>query len=418
MKLTDERGSMLSDLRVLDLTDERGFLAGKILGDLGADVIKVEEPGGDPTRDRGPFLGGEVDRERSLPWLALNTSKRGITLDLEADRGREIFLELAASSDIVLETFAPGTLDSWGLGFEALHARNSKLIVCAMTPFGQDGPYAQHRAHDLVLVAMGGNAAMTGEAERPPVRCSMPTSYYHAAPEAVLGILTALHAREDESSEEAGQGRFVDVSLHECQLATLITGAGQYALTGRLGQRSGARLGRTREIWQAMDGWISFGLRGGPTRIPNLIATVEYMKENEAAPDWLLEFDWSQYNHITISDEEIRRIEETFAAFFRTKTMRELYDEALRRRILLAPCNDAREILKQEQLRSRELFVTIEYPELGAAIEHPGFFARSSLCDMGVRGRAPRIGEHNAEIYRELGIREAELTLLRSKGVI
>jgi crotonobetainyl-CoA:carnitine CoA-transferase CaiB-like acyl-CoA transferase len=404
---------LLSDFRVLDLSDERGFLAGKILGDLGADVVKVEAPGGDPARRAGPFLGGRAEPERSLRWLALNTSKRGITLDLDRPDGVAMFRRLANRVDVVLESSAPGSLAERGLSFESLRADNPGLVACAITPFGQTGPYAGFAAHDLVVVAMGGNASMTGDADRPPVRCSLPSSYYHAAPEAVLGIIMALTARED-----SGSGDFVDISLQECQLASLITGAGQYQKTDKLGQRSGAQLGRTREIWPAKDGWISYGLRGGPARVPNLRATVEYMAESGAAPDWLLGYDWASYSPISASDDELARLEEVFGRFFRARTMRELYDEALARRILLAPCNDAREILEQAQLRARELYVTLDYPELGASIEHPNFFAKASGGGIGIRRPAPRIGEHNAEVYGELGLRPAEIADLETAGLL
>jgi len=177
-------------------------------------------------------------------------------------------------------------------------------------------------------------------------------------------------------------------------------------------------MGRTREIWPTKDGYVSYGLRGGPSRIPNLIATVEDMAECGAAPAWLQEYDWQGYSQITASDEDLARLEEAFGGFFRTCTMRELYDEALKRRILLAPCNDAREILEQEQLRDRELFVTVEYPELGAAIEHPDFFAKAGLGRIGIRRRAPRVGEHNAEVYGELGLAAPDLERLAREGVV
>ena len=403
---------MFEGTRVLDLACEPGWLAGKILGDLGADVIKVEPPGGDPGRV-GPWLGGEEHPDRSLKWLALNTSKRGITLDWKKQRGAELLARLAESADVLLETFAPGTLAAKHIGFEALHARNPRLVYCALTPFGQTGPRAHWRGHDLVVVAMGGNAAVTGDPDRPPVRCTMPTAFFAAGPEAATGIAMALYARED-----TGRGQLVDVSMHEAQLSTLVTGPGQYALHGRLGRRGGARLGRTREIWPAQDGWITFGLRGGQARIPNLIASVEYMAESGMAPEWLRKYDWASYNHNTLSDEEIARLEEAFAAFFATKPRRELYEQALERRIMLAPCNDAKEISEQSQLRFRELFITLEYPELGAAIEHPAFFAKSSRESLAIRSRAPRVGEHNAEIYAELGLDAAELDALAAKGVV
>jgi crotonobetainyl-CoA:carnitine CoA-transferase CaiB-like acyl-CoA transferase len=177
-------------------------------------------------------------------------------------------------------------------------------------------------------------------------------------------------------------------------------------------------MGRTREIWRARDGDVSFGLRGGPARIPNLVASVEYMAESGMAPEWLRKYDWSTYNHNELADEEIARLEAVFAAFFASKTRRELYDEALRRRIMLAPCNDAGEILEQAQLRSRGFFTTIEYPEVGAAIEHPAFFARSSACRIGVRSRAPRVGEHNAAVYAELGLGSDELLALAREGAV
>jgi crotonobetainyl-CoA:carnitine CoA-transferase CaiB-like acyl-CoA transferase len=209
----------------------------------------------------------------------------------------------------------------------------------------------------------------------------------------------------------------VDVSLHECQLATLVTGAGLYAHTGRLRGRSGASLGNTREIWRARDGWISFGLRGGQARIPNLIATVEYMAEEGMAPEWLRKFDFSSYNHNTVAPEDIERLEAAFGAFFATKTRRELYEQALARRIMLAPCNDAVEIAAQPQLRSREFFTTLEYPG-GETLEHPACFARASATRIGIRSRAPWRGEHNAEVYAELDLSADELASLAEEEVI
>jgi len=404
---------VLDGTRILDLSEEPGFLAGKVLGDLGADVIKLEPPGGDTLGRRGPFLGEIADPERSLRWLALNTSKRGITLALATPRGGELFRRLAARADVVLETAAPGTLEALGLGWETLHAERPGLVWCSLTPFGRTGPYASYRAHDLVLVAMGGNASLTGDFDRAPVRCTLPTAYYAAGPEAAAGIAMALYARA-----RSGRGQLVDVSMQECQLATLVTAPGQYALSPKLRGRTGARLGGTREIWRAKDGDVSFGLRGGAARVPSLIASVAWMAEAGMAPEWLRALDWKAYNHNLLSAREIARLEDAFSAFFATQTRRELFEQALARRIMLAPCNDAREILEQPQLRSRELFTTLEYPELGARIEHPDFFAKASGARVGIRRRAPRVGEHNAEVYGELGIDAEALRELAREGVV
>ncbi len=392
---------MLEGLRVLDYSDESGALAGKILGDLGADVVVVEPPGGDRERRRGPFVGGVADPERSLAWLALQTSKRGITLALDGEAGRARFLRLVAWADVLIETWAPGFLAERGLAFETLAARNPRLVHCAITPFGSTGPYAHFRARDLVAVAMGGNLALTGEPDRPPVRCTFPTAFYHAGPEAVIGILAALHERES-----SGRGQQVDVSLQETQLQTLLSAPGQFALDGAPRRRTGARLGRTREIWQARDGMVSFGLRGGAARVPSVRALVAWLDMCGMASDWLRAFDWDGYSHLEVPPEDLARIEVELAAFFATRTMRELYEGALARRILLAPCNDAREIAQHPQLRSRALFQRVEYREQGVALEHVGLFAKLEPRPMALRRRAPRVGEHDAEVESELVARE------------
>lgn len=404
---------MLDGIRVLDLCEEPGFFAGKILAELGADVVHVEPPGGDLAARRGPFVGDVPDPERSLPWLAQNTSKRGITLSLRAPRGRELFRALAARADVVLETARPGALEEQGLGFDALHEALPRLVWCSLSPFGRTGPWARHRAHDLVVVALGGNAALTGDPDRAPVRCTLPTAYLHGSAEAATGVAMALFARE-----RSGRGQLVDVSLHEAQLSTLVTGAAQWSLSKERRPRGGPRLGPTREIWRARDGDVSFGLRGGAARAAGLAALVEYMHESGMAPEWLRQIDWKAYNHNDLDADSVARLEQAFGAFFASRTRRELYEEALRRRILLAPCNDAREILAQPQLGSRGLFTTLEYPELGAALVHPAFFAKSSACAIGVRHRAPRVGEHNAAVFGELGVGAAALEALAREGVV
>ena len=392
---------MLAGLRVVDCTDESGALAGKILADLGADVVVVEPPGGDPERRRGPFLGGAADPERSLAWLALQTSKRGVSLDRESASGRARFLRLVDAADVLIETRAQAWLAARGLDYPDLAARSPRLVHCTITPFGRTGPYAHYRGRDLVAVSMGGNLAVTGEPDRPPVRCSFPTAYYHAGPEAVIGILGALYERET-----SGRGQQVDVSLQETQLQTLLSAPGQFALDRTPRRRTGARLGRTLEIWRARDGMVSYGLRGGAARVGSLRALVGWLHEHGMASEWLRQYDWDSYSHLEVKPDDLARIESELGAFFATRTMRELYEGALARRILLAPCNDAREIAEHPQLRSRDLFRRVEYPHLGVSLEHVDFFGKVSPHPMGVR-RAPRVGEHDAEVDAEWAAREA-----------
>ena len=411
----------LHGVRVLDLTAEPGFFTGKLLGDLGADVVKIEPPAGDPARRRGPFWGGTSDPERALLWLAMNTSKRGVTLDVDRPAGRDLFLQLATKADVVLETAAPGQMAARGLGWDVLHARNPKLVLCSITPFGQTGPYADWRGSDLTVVAMSGNLWCTGDADRPPVRCALPVSHYHAGIEAAVGVVFALLARR-----RTGQGQHVDVALHEAMVAPNVGSGAMAAMNGFRGQRSGAaiRLGQSkqREIWPCKDGWVSFAMRGGPARVPGLIAMVQYMTEHGMASPALQAKDWKSYNHNLLTQTDADALGAEFGAFFLTKTLAELYKAAVERNLMLAPANTAREIVASEQLAAREFVVEVDHPGRGR-LRFPGPVARSTSGDptataIGIRRPAPRLGEHTAEVLAEVGVTPDALARLRTDKVI
>ena len=407
--------------RVLDLTHEPGFFAGKLLGDLGADVIKVEPPGGDPARRRPPFWGDVADPERSLLWLAMNTSKRGLVLDLERPRGRALFLDLTAAADVVLESEAPGGLAGRGLGWDALHARNPRLVLCSITPFGQSGPYAGRRGSDLTVTAMSGNLYGTGDPDRAPVRCTLPVAYYHGGIEAALGVAFALIARE-----RSGTGQHVDVALHEAMVMPNIGSGAMYPMTKNRGARAGAFFRQpksvAREIWPCKDGFVSFALRGGPARVPGLIAMVRYMDEHGMASPALKATDWKAHNLNLLDQAGVDALSREFGAFFMTKTMSELYRAACERNLMLAPINTAREITASAQLAERGFFVDVEHPGRGA-LRLPGSFARTTSRDpdataVGLRRPAPRLGEHTAEVLGELGLGADEIARLRAEWVV
>jgi benzylsuccinate CoA-transferase BbsE subunit len=411
----------LAGLRVLDLTGEPGFLAGMLLGELGADVIKIEPPGGDPVRRRPPFWGGAPDPERALGWLAHNTSKRGITLDLERPRGREVFLALCERADVLLETEPPGALAARGLGWDVLHTRNPRLILCSLTPFGQTGPYADRRGSDLTVLAMSGNLHCTGDPDRAPLRCTFPVSHYHGGIEAAVGVVFALLARE-----QTGTGQHVDVARQEAMIMPNIATASMAAMTGNRGQRAGAFFRQTksvqREIWPCKDGHVSFALRGGPARVPGLVAMTKYMDEHGMASPALKSIDWKTYNHNLLSQEEVDALSAEFGGFFLTKTMTELFDAACTRGLMLAPANTPREILASEQLAARGFFTDVADPVRGT-LRMPGAFARTTGADaagsgVAIRRPAPRLGEHTAEVLGELGIATDEVERLRAEGVL
>src|SRR5213596_1247126 len=372
----------LDGIRVLDLTREPGFFAGKLLGDLGADVVKVEPPAGDPARRRAPFWGG----------IAL-------------------FLELAARADVVLETETPP-----GRGWPELRARNPRLVHVALTPFGETGPRAAWRGSDLTVTAMSGNLYSTGDPDRAPVRCSLPVSYYHGGIEAAVGVAFALLARD-----RTGEGQHVDVALQEAMVMPNIGTAAMCKMTGNRGARAGAFMRQeksvAREIWPCQDGFVSFALRGGPARIPGLVAMVKYMDEHGMASAALKARDWKAYNHNLLTQAEVDELSREFGAFFSTRTMGELYRAACERNLMLAPINDAREIAASTQLAAREFFVEVENPGRGR-LRYPGAFARSNATAIGIRRPAPRLGEHTAEVLGELGLGAAELERLRAEGVV
>jgi benzylsuccinate CoA-transferase BbsE subunit len=402
---------MLSAVRVLDCSDESGWLAGRILADLGADVVKVEPPGGDRAGRRGTYLGGVEDPERSLPWLAFQAGKRGITLDGAAPAAQPVLARLLARADVLLESFAPEERAAWGLEPAAVARAHPRLVHCSLTPFGCSGPYAGFRAGDLVAAAMGGGASLTGDPDRPPLRCTLPAAWLHAGAEAALACLMALHARA-----RTGRGQHADVSIQECQLQTLAGAPGIAARTGLRLRRAGPRVGASRELWAARDGWVSFGLRGGPARGPGLRALAAWMEEEGAASDALRAIDWDAFRPERLAGPERERVEAAVAAFFAARTRAELFEGALARRVPLAPCNDAPALAAQPQLRARGLFTTLPLAEPGAALELPGGFARSSAYPIGPRRRAPRIGEHQAEVCGAAGVPAAELEKLAAEG--
>ncbi len=379
----------LSGLRVLDLTDESGHLAGRILADLGAEVLKIEPPGGDATRRRGPFIGGVADADAGVQWVARNLGKRSVVCDLETPDGVARLHALAAEADVLLETCTPAARTR--LGIAALQARHPRLVACAITPYGASGPKAATRGSDLTALAASGNLFMTGDADRAPVRCSMPVTHYHGAAEAALGVLFALWQRD-----RSGRGQQVDVALQELMLMPNMTHPAQAALQGYRGQRSGNfnRVGETiqQEIWPCQDGFVSFALRGGPARIPGLIAITKYMDEHGMAPPVLTDRDWTKYNNNLLTQAQVDEIAAPFAAFFKTKTMQELYAAACTRRLMLAPANTEREILASRQLQARAYF-TERAPAPGRSerLPLPARFAAFPLARIGAQ--APRLGE-------------------------
>jgi len=363
------RTEMLGGVRVLDLTDPPGWLCGRILADFGADVALIEPPGGHP------------GRARRYAFAALNAGKRSVTATHSSPR----LIELLRDADIVIDTGQADLADSRA-------ARPRDVVSCSITPFGLTGPKSSWRASDLGVLAQSGTMFMTGDPDRSPLRCTFPTSWYHGCADAAAGILAALHQRD-----MTGRGQFVDVSLQEAHLLATMSRVGQFSLTNQRGSRAGAlmRVGETvqREIWPCADGFVSFGLRGGPARIPGLKRLVAWIAEEGIATSALTDRDWDDYNHTVLTQVDVDAISAPIAAFFRTKTMTELYRAALERGLMLAPANTAREILESRQAASRGFFTELDDPELGTILIPRRFVVADGVPGATRAASAP--GEHD-----------------------
>jgi crotonobetainyl-CoA:carnitine CoA-transferase CaiB-like acyl-CoA transferase len=406
---------MLSPYRVLDLTDEKGLFCGKLLGDLGADVIKVEKPGGDPVRRQGPFYHDEVDPENSLLWFAFNTSKRGITLDIEVPDGQEVFKRLVRTADFVVESFPPGYMSKLGLGYEELEKIRSGIIMISITPFGQTGPYRDYNAPDIVTWAMGGRMYSVGDADRPPLRMSHHSQgYLQAGLDGAIAAMMALYYRQ-----LTGEGQTADISV---QAAAAQPGDSTWDIMKRIRFRGGLRNPSIdiRRTWPCKDGLVTWifmpGQMSGRRRNE---AFVNWMGSEGMADDFLKEFDWDELDYADVTQETINHLEAPTAKFFMTHTKLELLEGAVKHRILFYPQFNTTDILESAQLAARGYWVELEHPELADSIIYPGAFAIFSETPPQIKRRAPLIGEHNMEIYKnELKMSEQEINGLKQSGVI
>ncbi|MDP2917345.1 MAG: CoA transferase, partial [Dehalococcoidia bacterium] len=308
--------------RALDLTDHRGWLSGRILADLGVDVVKIEPPGGDPGRLCGAFYGDEVNPERSLHWFAGNLGKRGITLNLETPDGKEILKKLVKTSDFLLESFPPGYLQKLGLAYSDLKEINPGVIMVSLSPFGQTGPYHDYKATDIVAMAMGGFMYVTGDPDRAPLRISFPLAFALASAQAVAGALIAFHHRQN-----TGKGQHVDVSAQETVTSTLANVMPTLELNNIVTRRVGPLFFRggigqeahQRVIWACRDGAIAFMAMGGLAGARSNRALVKWMDEEGMAPEWLLHYDWERgFDTTRFTQEEVNQVEKPFIEFFRT----------------------------------------------------------------------------------------------------
>ncbi|MEE8399025.1 MAG: CoA transferase [Desulfobacterales bacterium] len=414
----------LEGFRILDVTDSRGHLCGRILGDMGADVIKIEPPGGDASRETGPFYHDESDPEKSLNWFYANANKRGITLDLESPRGKDIFQDLVKGADLVIESFVPQYMASIGLGYESLSKIKPDIILTSITPFGQDGPYSSYAVTDLVVEAMGGMVYAYGDPDRPPVRISAPQSYFLGSQHAAAGSMTALYHRE-----MTGVGQCVDVSMQEAITLSLTYFLPYWDHHRIVRSRGGSETIRPRPdpqedlklkwLYPCRDGYVCLTFQGaGTAPVKSSRAIVAWANE-EGFAEKIAGYNWETWDSATIEQKQQDLLQDEIAPFIATKTRAELLEGAAGRRILLAPVNAVSDLPDNPQFAAREFWQDIYHPELNDVVTYPGPSVKVDACPQRIFRRAPIIGEHNGEIYGdELGMAVEERRLLQSRGVI
>lgn len=398
----DRSGGPLAGIRVLDIATERAELAGRVLADLGAHVMKIEPPGGSAARFFPPFdagfnAGGEGSAEGSLYWAAVALGKQSVVIDLATGAGQSQVRALAGGADILVESFDPGTMAGLRLGYEQLAELNPRLVYVSVTPYGQSGPHAQRAATELTIEAAGGLLGMQGDRDRPPVPVGYPQAAFHAGAQAAADAVIALNERE-----HSGRGQYLDVSAQAAMVWTLMNATGYPPNTGDDPPNSGERRADPPmelapgvafpSIWRSKDGWVqgSFTLGGlGARTLGNLIRLIE--AEGELAPErsgngWA---DWTDaIAPGAVSPEILAAARDEIAGYLARHTGEEIMRRAVEHKLLVAPIRTIPDLLTTPQLREREYWT-----EVGGRL-HPGVAVKLSRTPMQLTAPAPTLGQH------------------------
>jgi benzylsuccinate CoA-transferase BbsE subunit len=402
----------LEGLRVLDLSGPMGNYCGKMFGDLGADVILIEPPAGTRLRHEPPYIDNTPGLERSLSYAYHNTSKRGITLDLDTQSGQDLFRKLVRTADVVIETEVPGVMQSRGLAYEQLSTLRPQLVMASITAFGQSGPYAQYDAQDLVALALGGMLYIGGYPDAPPTRAYGNQAYMCAS---MYGAVSAMIAVLE--AEQSGRGQHVDISMQECVVLGQENAVQFYDLEGTIRKRAGGE-GRFAGygMFECQDGHI-YMLAGGIGENKFWSRTVQWLiKENVAGAESLLGEEWRNPEYLRTEDAK-RIFRQIFLPWSKTRTKAYLFHEGQRHHVPIAPVNTPADVLQSRQLKHRGYFVELMHHLRSEPMLAPGAPYKLSETPWRIQRSAPRLGEHNAEVFSEIGVDSAALSQLHSAGV-
>ena len=395
---------MLGAYRVLDCSDRLGWLAGRILADLGADVIKVEPPGA---------------RLDDPDWQANNVNKRLLTLDLDDDAGRGVFHRMVEGADFLFETAAPGSAAARLFDPETLRSGNPGLIHVSVTPFGRAGPRAEWLGSDIELMAAGGAMSLAGESGGMPVRVSVAQSYGWAGAQAAVGALVALTHRA-----ATGKGQHVDVSAQAAVIAAVAFAPAFWDMHGEIPTRAGAFMtgrsvhgARYRAFWPCRDGYLNFILYGGVAGRRTNEGLVSWMTEAGADLGVLADIDWAEFDPTRATQAEVDAIEEPIGRFFLSLTKREFLEGACQREVLGYPVSTVADIATDPQLEARGYWQDSPGPD-GGSQRHCGGFAIFDGARLQLRRPVPRPGQHSREVLSEFGFAAAEIDDLVAAGAV
>jgi crotonobetainyl-CoA:carnitine CoA-transferase CaiB-like acyl-CoA transferase len=397
----------LSGLTVLDLTQYiTGPYATKLLADYGADVIKIERPGGDPARRLGPFPADKPHPEKSGTFFFFNTNKRSVVVDLRRATGREVLGRLVGRADLVVESFRPGALDALGVGWRFIHERNPSAPLVSISNFGQEGPYRDYKISDAILWGFGGEMYATGLAGREPVKMYGTAALVQAGAAAATAALAAAMVGVDQAI-----GQHVDFAIVDAQLCSADRRHGTiigFEFSGRKTvRRESEAIGLADGVYPCADGYVE--LHGAGRRFDRLIDML-------GEPEWILDARW-RTPAAALDPATIEEFNTHLQSWLMTRTKREIWDDARRARVLAAPLFTTREILEDPHFRARGLWTTVPHEVLGD-VEIPGrpFIMNDSPWEL--RLPAPLLGQHTREVLGECDYSATEIETLSAEKVI
>jgi crotonobetainyl-CoA:carnitine CoA-transferase CaiB-like acyl-CoA transferase len=403
-------GEALEGVRVVELADRLGEFCGRLLAGLGADVIKVEPPGGAPSRRIGPFYEGRPGPERSLHFWQYNLGKRGVTLDLGNAGGRDLLRRLVGSADVVLESYPPGHLDGLGVGYRDI--AEERVVWLSMTDFGQGGPYREWQASDLVHLALGGQMAVCGYPagddghDTPPIAPQMDQAEHIASNQACTDLLAALFERG-----LSGRGQYIDFSVHSAVGACSEFHLSTYLVSGKVASRGG-----TTSLTGAVD-------RDGvpvvtqPALFPGEWERIAEMLAEDEDLRYVLEPEFADpVQRMTAAVQD--RLQEAQRTWVSRRRAEEVFHLAQRRGVAWAPVRKPHASLTDEHFLMRGTFSEVAHPELGRSLTYGTTPWVSPEMPWRTGPRAPLPGEHNEAVYGALGLTPEELAELGAAGAI